>query len=57
MPARLTVLARDLTGIAGISAVTYGAHLVYSPAGYIIGGLFAVGATALLTLVDQKAGD
>lgn len=49
-------VARDLLGLGGLTAITYGAGLIYRPAGFIVGGLFAVTAAALLALIDQKAG-
>jgi hypothetical protein len=47
-------LARDALGVGGLAAITYGAWLIYRPAGFIIGGLFAVVAAALLAALDQK---
>ena len=32
----------DLLVFAGASAITYGAYEIYTPAGYICGGLFAI---------------
>lgn len=38
-------LARDFTGLSGVGLVSYGAWLVYVPAGFITGGvLLLVGA-------------
>jgi len=50
------VVARDLTGLGGLSAIIYGAWAIYHPAGYIVGGLFAVTAAVLVTMLDQKTG-
>ncbi len=47
-------IARDITGLCGLGAITYGAWLVYHPAGFIVGGIFAVTSTILLNLVDQN---
>jgi hypothetical protein len=33
-------LARDAAGLSGCGFVSYGAWLIYHPAGFIIGGLF-----------------
>ena len=43
------VLLRDAVGIAGAGLVTYGAWLVYAPAGFIVGGAFCI-AVATLTV-------
>ncbi|PWC89830.1 hypothetical protein TSH100_04110 [Azospirillum sp. TSH100] len=32
------VLLRDLVGVAGAGAITYGAWLAWPPAGFIVGG-------------------
>lgn len=42
------IMARDLVGLGGAAAITYGAWLSYQPAGYIVGGLLAVIAAVLL---------
>lgn len=49
------MLARDVLGTAGLSGITYGAWLIYRPAGFIIGGIFAVIVAVLLSAIDQKA--
>lgn len=38
----------DALYLAGAAAVTYGAHLIYQPAAYIVGGLFALGLAYLI---------
>ena len=48
--------ARDGLGMIGIAAITYGTGLIYRPAGFIVGGLFAVIAVVVLSFLDQKAG-
>lgn len=40
-------------GIAGAGAVTYGAGLIYAPAGWIVGGLFLLLAFTA-TLMEKK---
>ncbi len=35
-------LLRDVAGIAGAAAISYGAWQVYRPAGWIVGGALAV---------------
>lgn len=49
--------ARDALGLIGLAAITYGAGLINRPAGFIVGGLFAVAAAVLLTIVDQYKKD
>jgi hypothetical protein len=38
----------DALMIAGASGVSFGAWLVYCPAGYVVGGLFAIAAGYML---------
>lgn len=45
----LRALARDALGLAGIGGVTYGAWLIYKPAGFVIVGLFALAMCVLLS--------
>ena len=51
----LLAVLRDAAGLGGLGAITYGAFQIYHPAGFIVGGLFAVTGTVLLTFLDQKA--
>lgn len=37
-------VARDLTALAGVASVTYGAWLVYEPMGYLVFGSIALAA-------------
>lgn len=41
-PARASLadIAQDAAGLAGAGLITYGAHLVFIPAGYVTAGLF-----------------
>ncbi|GAA4849690.1 hypothetical protein ACFQ34_33875 [Pseudonocardia benzenivorans] len=50
MRERLTTLLE----LAGLAAVTAGAALIYVPAGFITGGVFAVGVGVLLGLPGAK---
>jgi hypothetical protein len=34
----LLVAARDITGIAAVASISYGAWQIYAPAGFIVGG-------------------
>ena len=52
-PKDLLAIGRDVTGTAGLGAITYGAYQIYPPAGFITGGLFAVIAVVLLSIVEQ----
>jgi hypothetical protein len=36
----LPTLLQDVSGVAGIALVSYGAWLTYQPAGFIVGGAF-----------------
>jgi hypothetical protein len=38
----LPTFARDAAGLAGCGLVSYGAWLIYDPAGFIVGGLVLV---------------
>jgi hypothetical protein len=37
---RLADTAIDASGVAGMGLITYGAHQVFDPAGYIVAGMF-----------------
>lgn len=39
--------AQDGAALAGACSVTYGAHLIYHPAGFIVGGAFLLTAAWL----------
>jgi hypothetical protein len=50
-------LLRDLAGVAGAGAVSYGAWLAWPPAGFIAGGAILVGGALLHALgTGRKAG-
>ena len=40
----------DLIILLGVSAVTYGTHEIYPPAGYICGGLFAIAIGVIIAM-------
>lgn len=46
--AAVPVLIRDGIGIAGAAAFTYGAWLIAQPAGFMVGGAFAIATAALM---------
>ncbi|WP_164903250.1 hypothetical protein [Rhizobium leguminosarum] len=37
--ARVAVFARDAVGVSAVASISYGAWLIYPPAGFIVGGL------------------
>lgn len=39
---------RETGGLAGLGAMTWGAHLIYAPAGWIVGGAFLAIAAFVL---------
>lgn len=55
MLAALPALVRDVTGLAGAGLVSYGAWLVYVPAGFVTGGVLLM-AAALLAARAQRPG-
>lgn len=50
---RVGELLLDVVGLGGAGLITYGAHLVYHPAGFIVGGAFLLGG---VWLVARKNG-
>lgn len=50
------VLLRDLVGLGGAVSVAYGAWLAWPPAGFIVGGLFALGGAWLAARADALRG-
>lgn len=40
--ADIAVWVRDIAGIAAVAAISYGAGMVYLPAGFIVGGLLVL---------------
>lgn len=40
-------LALDGTALGGAGLITYGSHLIYHPAGFIVAGLFCLGGAWL----------
>jgi hypothetical protein len=53
-PKDLLTMGRDATGLAGLGSITWGSYQIYHPAGFIVGGFFAVTGAVLLTFLDQK---
>ena len=48
-------LVRDLAGLCGVGLVSYGAWLVYPPAGFITGGLLLIIGALMVTLGNRAA--
>ena len=38
-------LARDLLAVAGVASISYGAWLMYEPAGFVVAGLIVLAAS------------
>ena len=49
-------LVRDLAGLCGVGLVSYGAWLIYPPAGFITGGILLIVGTLLIALGNRAAG-
>ena len=48
-------LVRDLAGLCGVGLVSYGAWLVYPPAGFITGGLLLIIGALMVALGNRAA--
>jgi hypothetical protein len=49
-------LVRDLAGLCGVGLVSYGAWIIYPPAGFITAGLLLIVGTLLIALGNRAAG-
>ena len=49
-------LVRDLAGLCGVGLVSYGAWMIYPPAGFITAGLLLIVGTLLIALGNRAAG-
>ncbi len=49
-------LVRDLAGLCGVGLVSYGAWMIYPPAGFITAGLLLIVGTLLIALGNRSAG-
>ena len=47
--ARISEILLDLAGVAGAGLITWGAELIYRPAGVIVAGIFLLGGAFLAT--------
>ena len=48
-------LVRDLAGLCGVGLVSYGAWLIYPPAGFITAGILLIVGTLLIALGNRAA--
>ncbi len=49
-------LMRDVAGLCGVGLVSYGAWMIYPPAGFITAGLLLIVGTLLIALGNRVAG-
>ena len=49
-------LVRDLAGLCGVGLVSYGAWMVYPPAGFITAGFLLILGALLIALGSRAAG-
>ncbi len=49
-------LVRDLAGLCGVGLVSYGAWMIYPPAGFITGGLLLIIGALMVALGNRAAG-
>ena len=48
-------LVRDLAGLCGVGLVSYGAWLIYPPAGFITAGILLIVGSLLIALGNRAA--
>ena len=48
-------LVRDLAGLCGVGLVSYGAWLIYTPAGFITAGILLIVGTLMIALGNRAA--
>jgi len=48
-------LVRDLAGLCGVGLVSYGAWMIYPPAGFITAGLLLVVGSLLIAIGNRAA--
>ena len=46
---------RDLAGLCGVGLVSYGAWMIYPPAGFIVGGILLIVGALLIALGNRAA--
>ena len=55
LAAAMPGLVRDLAGLSGVSLVSYGAWLIYPPAGFMVGGWLLIVGALLVALGSRTA--
>jgi|GEM_PF-562351 len=48
-------LVRDITGLGGVGLVSYGAWMIYPPAGFITAGILLIVGTLMIALGNRAA--
>lgn len=48
-------LIRDLAGLCGVGLVSYGAWMIYPPAGFIVAGILLIVGTLMIALGNRAA--
>jgi hypothetical protein len=48
-------LVRDLAGLCGVGLISYGAWLIYTPAGFITAGIMLIVGALLIALGNRAA--
>jgi hypothetical protein len=51
----LPALVRDFAGLSGVGLVSYGAWLIYPPAGFITAGILLIVGTLMIALGNRAA--
>jgi len=49
-------LIRDLAGLCGVGLVSYGAWMIYPPAGFIVAGILLIVGTLMIALGNRAVG-
>jgi hypothetical protein len=55
--ARLDIDALDAVAIIGSGMITYGTHLIYAPAAWIVGGVFLVVPACITAIAAARAAE
>jgi len=48
-------LVRDLAGLCGVGLVSYGAWMIYPPAGFIVAGILLIVGALMIALGNRAA--
>ena len=49
-------LMRDVAGLGGVGLVSYGAWMIYPPAGFIVAGILLIVGTLMIALGNRAVG-